>query len=118
LEHHIQEATDLLKFIDSFSGRAIRIQTGNPVFPFVVMEILEKGHAHVFFKECGENYKAEQLQVRDLCLGSNPLEVKIVQKGGSLRRLFGRIKRTNGMGGKRYLCPNGHELIAVITWIS
>jgi len=118
LEHHIQEATDLLEFIGSSSAEPIRIPCGNPIFPYVVMEILDKGHAHVFCKECGENYEAKQLQVRELCLGSNPLKVEIVQKGISLRRLFGRIKRTSGMGGKRYLCPKGHELIALITWIS
>ena len=118
LEHNVKEATDLLEFIGSPPGEAIRIQAKDVFFHFIVLEILDKGHGQAFWKECGENYKAKQLQPRNLGLGPNPLRVKTVQKGFSLRRLFSRIKRTSGIGGKRYLCLKDHELIAVITWIS
>jgi hypothetical protein len=42
----------------------------------------------------------------------------IQKKGGILRRLFGKRIRVNTFGGESYLCPEEHELISVMTWIS
>jgi hypothetical protein len=118
LENNIEEATDFVEFIKSAPGIEFQIQSGDVIIPSVILEILGKGHGQAFCKHCRENYKSEDLQPRDLGLGPNPLRVKGVERKFSIRRWFRGMKRTSGRGGKRYLCPRSHELIAVITWIS
>ncbi len=45
----------------------------------------------------------------------SPLSVD-VKGSGFLRALFGRKKRLPLLGRKGYQCPEGHEVIGLVTW--
>jgi hypothetical protein len=49
--------------------------------------------------------------------GESPFKINVKQKKRGIGRLFARKQKLPGMfGGKGYECPEGHELIAMVTW--
>ena len=118
-EHQVEEATDQLKVLESIPGDIRKVPPENEFFDYVVLDLLGKGKGSIFCKPCQKTYQAKQLQSFPLGFGESPLSVKVKMKGGFFKRLFAqRTKRMGMMGGKEFQCPEGHELIAMITWIS
>jgi hypothetical protein len=114
-----QDATDLVSILESSSSETRRIPGEKGFFGYIVVDLLGKDKGFVFCKDCQKTYLAEELQSIPTGFGESPLTVKLFRKGGILRKIFGRkTKRVGMMGGKRFECPKGHELIAMITWIS
>jgi hypothetical protein len=117
IEHKVSEAAKLLLSIQSPSSESIKISFH--YFGYIVLDLLGKGKGSVFCKPCQKAYLPVQLQPRPLGFGKSPFSVNFKEKGRIIRRLFGKKKRIICMrGGEAYDCPNGHELISMITWIS
>ena len=113
------DAADLVNILESSSSETRRIPSEKGFFGYIVVDLLSKNKGFVFCKDCQKTYLAEKLQSHPIGFGESPLRVKLSWKGGILRKIFGRrIKRVGMMGGKRFECPQGHELIAMLTWIS
>ena len=117
-EHQVEEATDLLKILKSTPGDLREVPRENGFFGYVVLDLLDKGKGSIFCKTCQKNYPAKLLQSTSIGFGRNPLTVNLKEKRGIIKRLFGKRIRIGMMGGESYLCPEGHELISMITWIT
>ena len=113
-EYKVNEATKLLRLIESSSSKFIKISS--QYFGFVVLTLTGKGKGTVFCKICQKTYLSSQLSSVPFGFGKSPFESNFKQKGGIFKRFFGRKKRICGSGGQGYLCPQGHELIGMITW--
>ena len=114
-----QDATDLVSILESSSSETRRIPGEEGFFGYIVVDLLGKDKGFVFCKDCQKTYLSEELQSMPIGFGKSPLTVKVSRKGGILKKIFGRkIKGVGMMGGKRFDCPKGHELIAMMTWIS
>ena len=117
IEHKVTEAAQILLSIESSSSEFIRISSH--YFGYIVLDLLGKDKGSVFCKFCQETYPASQLHSLPVGFGKSPFSVNLKQEGGIIKRLFGKKKRMMGMmGGEKYECPNGHELISCITWIT
>ena len=118
-EHQVEEATDLLKVLESMPGAIRKAPPENEFFDYVVLDLLGKGKGSIFCKSCKKEYPSTDLQSFPLGFGESPFTIHSIKKGGFFKRLFGqRTKRMGIMGGKEFQCPEGHELIFMITWIT
>jgi hypothetical protein len=115
-DQNVHETTELLDAIASCPSPAIKVETS--YLGYIVLDLIKAGKGHVYFKVCKEMYDSNQLSSRPLGFGKTPFSVDIKEKGGIIKSLFGKKQRITGRGGEAYDCPNGHELIGMITWIS
>jgi len=117
-DQNVHEATEILATISSCPSKTIKVESY--YFGYIVLNLLKEGKGHVYCKACRKTYDSNQLSSRPLGLGRTPFEVKnkLKEKGGMIKRLFGKRQHISGRGGEAYDCPKGHELIAKITWIS
>jgi hypothetical protein len=82
----------------------------------VVLDLIAAGKGSVICKVCGKKYRANELRPVTVGHGRSPFDVNLKQKGGA-RNLFRRKQKLPALfGGKGYQCPEGHELVALITW--
>ena len=117
-EDQIEEVTNILKILESSAKGIKKIPIKNEYFGYIVLDLLGRSKGSAFCKSCQKTYPANQLQSFPLGFGESPFSVNSKMKG-SFKRIFGqKIKGMGMMGGKEFQCPNGHELIAMITWIS
>ena len=115
IDHNVSEAAKLLLSIESSSSESTKISSD--YFGYIVLDMFGKGKGSVFCKPCQKTYLASQLRSLPVGFGKNPLKVNLKKEGGIIKRLFGKKKRTMCMrGGEGYLCPQGHELMGMITW--
>jgi hypothetical protein len=117
-EHQVEEATELLKILRSMPGNLRKVSRHNKFFMYITLDLLGKGKGSVFCKSCKTEYPSTELQSTSIGFGKNPLAVNLKKEGGIIKRLFRKRIRMGMMGGERYLCPNNHELISMITWIT
>ena len=115
IEHRVSKATEVLEAISSASSEDIRITSD--YFAYIVLDLLRQKKGSIFCKPCRKTYLPDQLHSVPIGFGKTPFEVNIMQKGGIIKRLFGRKSLICGEGGTAYECPKGHELISAITWI-
>jgi len=115
-EHDGDETVRLLKLISTASGETILIPTEHDYFGYIALELIAAGTGSVTCTACGKTYKAGQIKPTTVGHGRSPFDVKLPKKGGA-KSLFRRKQKMPAMfGGKGYQCPEGHELIAMITW--
>ena len=118
-EDQTEDVTNTLKILESSAKDIKNIPTKNEYFGYIVLDLLCKGKGSAFCYSCQKTYPAKQLQSFPLGFGESPLSIKLKEKGGYFKRMFGqKTKRMGMMGGKKFQCPEGHELISMITWIS
>jgi len=115
-DQNVHEATELLDAISSCPSPTIKVETD--YFGYIVLDLIKADKGHVYCKVCKEMYDSNQLTSRSLGFGKSPFEVNLEEKGGMIKRLFGKKQRIMGRGGEAYDCLNGHRLISMITWIS
>ncbi|MFX0199504.1 MAG: hypothetical protein ACFFCW_25560 [Candidatus Hodarchaeota archaeon] len=113
----VNEANDLLDFLTSSPTDPVRIPEGrSELFGYVTLDLLSQRKGSAYCKLCQKTYRANQLNPITIGHGKTPFSVKLKEKGG-IRNLFARKGKMPGMfGGKGYECPEGHELIAMVTW--
>jgi hypothetical protein len=117
-EHQVEEAAELLRILESMPSDLRKVPRHNEFFGYITLDLLGKGKGSVFCKSCRKEYPSTELQSTSIGFGKNLLAVNLKKEGGIIKRLFGKRVRMGMMGGERYLCPNNHELISMITWIT
>ena len=121
-DQNVHEAAKIMDEISSSPLKAIKVETD--YFGYIVLRLIKAGKGHAYCKICKKMYDSNQLTSRPLGFGKSPFEVNLKQEGGIIKRFFGkknqklRNLRFSGRGGEAYDCPNGHELIAMITWVT
>jgi hypothetical protein len=120
IDHHepqyeASDVTALLHSLSSASGDSITIPSDAGLFPHIALDLLRDSKGRAYCKICGKSYEPTQLKPITVGHGETPLTVSVKGKGRR-RKLFGRRQRLPLFGGKGYACPEGHELIAMVTW--
>lgn len=115
-DQKVREATEILNTIASCPSPAIKVKSN--YFGYIVLDLIRAGKGHAYCNACKEMYDSNQLISRALGFGRSPFEVNLREKGGIIKRLFGKRKHVSGRGGDAYDCVKGHTLISMITWIS
>jgi hypothetical protein len=110
------ETRELIDFLESQPGDKVIIPRDNRLFPYAVLKLLDRGKGNVFCKACRKQYEPGNLQPFTLAAGESPFKVGVQRREGLLKRILGKPKRLPLFGGKGYRCPEGHDLIGVVTW--
>ena len=110
-----KEIQDYLKQISEEDVDQIKIPEHLPYFAYIALDLLNKNKGFVFCKSCQKKYLAESLELIPIGLGHNPFNLP--RQISILKKLFSK-KYVSGFGGEAFLCPEGHDLISLITWIS
>jgi hypothetical protein len=112
-----EETAKLLKMICTDSEEPIKIPEEQELFGYVAVDLLERGKGAVTCRACNKAYDACQLKSVALGAGKSPFDVNLKPAPG-LRNLSPHGKRRNPsmVGGQGYECPEGHRLIAIVTW--
>jgi len=94
---------------------------GDSRFCYLICDLIDNHKGEVFCKACDRTYKPYQI-IKESISPFNSGVPKNTLKG--LKKFFkkeygieGNI-HISGSGGNTYLCPNGHTLLYVRTWIS
>jgi len=97
------------------SDHSIKIPTEQYRFADLALDFIDQGKGVVYCKACKRYYEAKELKRVVVGHGESPFSVS--GKGrGWLRQLFGKKERLPLFGGKGYQCPEGHEVIGLVTW--
>ena len=94
---------------------------GDSRFCYLICDLIDNHKGEVFCKTCDRTYKPDKIVKESI----SPFDRKVSNKTyKGLKKFFkkefgfkGRI-HMSGSGGNTYLCPNGHTLLYVRTWIS
>jgi hypothetical protein len=110
-------ADSILDFINSQSGDSIEIPSDYDQFGYVILDLVDAGTGSAYCKICDKTYDANQLTPTVIGHGGTPFDAKIYIR--ELKRITGKPIKCVGMqGGKGFNCPDNHQLIAMITWMS
>jgi hypothetical protein len=109
------DITALLYSLSSASGDSISIPSEPGLFPYIALNLIRDSKGKAYCKICGKTYGPAELKATTVGHGQSPLSVNIKMKGRR-RKFVGRRERLPLFRGKGYACPEGHELIAMITW--
>ena len=82
---------------------------------YVLLDLIAAGKGSVTCKICGETYSAAQLKPITIGHGKSPFNIIPRLKGG-VKSLFDKKRKIPMFGGQGFKCPEGHELISMITW--
>ncbi len=116
-EHNVDEAIQILGLISSSFDDPIKIPEEYDYFGFIALDLISEGIGSVKCRTCSKTYQPGQLKSITIGHGKSAFSINLKKKGGIIKRLFGKRQKLPGMfGGKGYRCPQGHELIAMITW--
>jgi hypothetical protein len=115
-EYEVDEATTLINFLSSEVAESIKIPDEYGYFGYIALDLIRGSKGTVYCKICGKTYEPDQLKSTVAGHGKDPFSLNLKEKGG-IKKLFKRKLKLPGMhGGKGYECPEGHELISIITW--
>jgi hypothetical protein len=114
-EYDEKEVTALRDFLTSAKGGSITIPKDLRLFPHIALNLIKGNKGAVYCRICGKSYESGQLKAVAVGHGESPFSVNIKGKGW-VRRLFRKRERLPLFGGRGYVCPEGHELIALLTW--
>ncbi len=104
IEHKVCYAAQLLLSIEPSSSESIKISSH--YFGYIVLDLLGKGKGSIFCKPCQETYLASQLRSLPIGFGKSPFSVNLKEKGGIVKRFFGKKKR---IIGRSFNCPDWNE---------
>jgi hypothetical protein len=114
-EYDEKEVTALKDLVSSATGGSITIPKDHRLFPHIALNLIKDSKATVYCMACRKTYESGQLKPVAVGHGETPLSVDVKGKGW-LGRLFLKRQRLPLFGGRGYACPEGHELIALVTW--
>jgi hypothetical protein len=115
-EHDGDEAVRLLKLISTASGLTILIPTEHDHFGYIALELIAAGYGAATCNPCCKTYTAIELKLIPVGHGKSPFDLNIKTRGGIKHLFKGKMKMPAMFGGKEYRCPEGHQLISMITW--
>lgn len=81
----------------------------------IVLDLIAAGRGSVTCKLCNKQYRSDQLQPITIGTGKSPFDINTGKKR-KIKSLLRKKKQPALFGGQGYKCPEGHELIAAITW--
>ena len=114
--YYTDDADKLLSLISADLYRVIRIPEEPVYFDHIALDLISAGNGSALCKTCNKTYQAGQLKSIKVGFGGSPFDIKREQKG-VIKRLFAKKRKPPTMyGGNGYTCPEGHNLISVITW--
>ncbi|MBC8185255.1 hypothetical protein H8E88_29530 [candidate division KSB1 bacterium] len=136
-EYDIEEASIILNFISSSSGKTITIPEKYDYFGFITLDLINNAKGSVMCKICKKIYQAGELNPNTIGHGKSPIDEEQLREIQELilkdlfrkkwikaaidnfKDLFRTKQPQPGMfGGKGFVCPQNHELIAMITWLT
>ena len=104
----------LLHHLSSSPPGIIKIPEENNNFGYITLDLLKKEKGSITCKACSKTYNPDQLKPTIIGHGTSPFNLK--EKGG-IKKLLKKGQRLPGLfGGRGFDCPQGHELISMITW--
>jgi len=106
-----EEVKEIMELLSSSKEEVGIIPSSDHYFGFVILDLIDKGEGSVLCKRCDKVYSPKDLIPISVGWGRNPFAPDIKWKGGK-RRQPGKV------GGRGFKCPQGHELISKITWIT
>ncbi len=116
-EYKVDDPIEILDFLKQSREDPINIPPEKDYFGYIILDLLKERKGSVFCKTCQTSYSPDQLKSVLTGHGESPFSVTIERRIGFFRRIFKGRQRLPGMhGGKGYECPQGHELISMITW--
>jgi hypothetical protein len=109
--------TETVKLRDllSQSDHGIRVSREEYRFAYLALDLIEQSKGVVYCKACKRYYEAKELKRVVVGHGESPFSVNVKGRG-FWRRVFGKKQRLPLFGGRRCQCPEGHELIGLVTW--
>jgi hypothetical protein len=114
-QYDTSDVTVLLYSLSLTSGDSITMPKELSLFPYIALSLIKDSKGTVYCRICRKTYGPADLKAMTVGNGESPLSVNVKKKGGR-RKLFGMRERLPLFGGRRYQCPEGHELIAMATW--
>jgi hypothetical protein len=115
-DHKIEEAIEILNSLGSSSDDLILNAEKFNHFGYIALDLVEAGKGLIKCKPCNKTYQLSELKPTVVGHGGSPFSLKPELEGGVIRRLFGTKQNTPMFGGEGFECPEGHELIAIVTW--
>ena len=115
-EHNDERFTKLLELIKTSGEETILIPKEHDYFGYVALDLIDAGEGSISCKICDKIYKAYQLESLVVGHGRNPFDLSTKTRGGIKNLFKGKMKMPAMFGGKGYRCPEGHDLISLVTW--
>ena len=114
--HRVATAAYLRELVSSTSEEPTIISPDMTNFRVLALELLGDGIGKVTCRACGKSYDARDLKRIKVGHGETPFSVGLERRGWIKRLFTKRLKLPGMLGGKGFACPQGHELISLITW--
>jgi hypothetical protein len=112
-EHNGERLTELLELIETSGKEKIVIPERHNYF---ALDLIATRKGSTTCKVCAKIFRANELESFVVGHGRSPFDINLKMKGG-VKNLFRKKQKMPAMfGGKGYQCPEGHELISMITW--
>jgi hypothetical protein len=115
-DHNLTENKRQLELLLNSAEDVFEINSADSSFGYIALDLIEQGIGQVTCKKCNRTYNGSELKPITIGFGKSPLDLNVNMKGG-IRDIFRRKKLNPSMfGGKGYQCPEGHQLLSIITW--
>ncbi len=113
-EYDSDEVAQLAELISPDTSEITLSSYGHHYFQYVVLDLIDDGIGTVTCIICGKTYNTGQLRQFAIGHGKSPFDINQEQKGGF--SLIEKRKNPSMFGGKEFICPKGHNLLAMETW--
>ena len=118
-EYQIDDYSNVLTELTSSNDDPIISLKDIDSFHHVIMDLIKQDKGRITCKPCKITYTPHDLQEHPLGLGKLPISPTPKISLSLFKNKYKRKpKMTTGFGGIIFLCPKGHELISIVTWIS
>ena len=97
------------------TDQSIKIPGEQYRFAYFALYLIGHSKGVVYCKACKRYYEAKELKRVVVGHRESPFSVDVKGRGW-LKKLFGKKQKQPLFGGKGFACPEGHELIGVVTW--
>ena len=114
--YQINELDTLIDVLRNQPEQTILSLAEHQYFGHVAIDMIGASEGSAFCKNCGKHYRFNQLEAFTVGPDKHTFEVNTAKRGG-FKSLFRKKPKLPGMyGGKGNRCPEGHELIFLISW--
>ena len=114
--YEIKELDTLIQVLTSQPEKATLSFEEHRFIGYIALELIKVGEGSVFCKNCGKQYRFNQLAAFTAGPDEATFKTFTAKKGG-FKNLFRKKPKLPGIyGGKGYNCPHGHTLIFMVTW--
>jgi hypothetical protein len=115
IEYDEKEVTVLKDLLSSANVDSITLPKELRFFPHIALGLIKGSKGTAYCRICGKTYESGQLKPVTIGHGQTPFAVEVKGRGW-LGRLFLKRQRLPLFGGRGYKCPDGHELLSLVTW--